>query len=170
MSCPFYYHAATHLTATQHPCRLSFAAAIVAALFLFTNPALANLDCKIQPTCAELGYSTELPNNCPDYILCPFDTTYKKCVGNPCERLGYTKDSKDWCEDYDLCPYDNSYTACTGILSYLCPDGYTDGLYISDEECQSAYGEDYIVDYFILQATGGSCGRCINPKTGDIRI
>ena len=55
MSYPFYIHAATYLTASQHPCRLFFAAAAVAAPFiLISNSAYAALNCTTQPTCEQL--------------------------------------------------------------------------------------------------------------------
>lgn len=91
MSYPFYCLAATRLTASQHPCRLSIAAAAVAAPFLLINPALAALNCTEQPTCSELGYKKTLEANCEDYILCPFDTNYKACVKEGCGD-GFAKD------------------------------------------------------------------------------
>ena len=92
MSYPFFSLAATSKTASQHPCRFSKAAAVVAAPFLLINPAYAALNCTEQPTCSELGYKKTLDSNCEDYILCPFDTNYKACVsGDFC--AGFTLSS-----------------------------------------------------------------------------
>ena len=81
MSYPFYCLAATHSTASQHPCRLSLAAAVVAAPFLLlSHYAYAALSCTEQPTCTELGYSKTEVAGCESYVLCPFDTSYMACT------------------------------------------------------------------------------------------
>ncbi len=116
MSYPFYIHAATSSTASQHPCRLFFAAAAVAAPFILTsNNAYAALNCTTQPTCEQLGYSKSIDANCDDYILCPFDTSYKKCITGKvdCAELGFTQDDKsEWCNKIVTCQTDSSYTLC----------------------------------------------------------
>ena len=124
MSYPFYIHAATSLTASQHPCRLFFAAAAVAAPFiLISNNAYAALNCTTQPTCEQLGYSKSVDANCDDYILCPFDTSYKKCI----------KKVESKCADYPFeeCP--------EGASCISCNDG-TDTFY----KCSSEAG--YVMD------------------------
>ena len=81
---------------------------------LFSNRAVA-LDCSKQPTCEELNYSKEDNPKCDKngYILCPFDSQYKKCVNFSCESLGFTQSEKsDWCADIATCKGDKSYTLC----------------------------------------------------------
>ena len=99
-----------------HPCRLFFAAAAVAAPFiLISNSAYAALNCTTQPTCEQLGYSKSVDSNCDDYILCPFDTSYKKCITGKvdCAELGFTQDDKsEWCNKIVTCQTDSSYTLC----------------------------------------------------------
>ena len=83
-------------------------------MILFSGQAVA-LDCSKQPTCAELGYSTEENPNCfsDGYLICPFDSNYKKCVNFNCESLGFTQsDKSDWCADIATCKGDKSYTLC----------------------------------------------------------
>ena len=81
MSYPFYIHAATSLTASQHPCRLFFAAAAVAAPFILTlNNAYAALNCTTQPSCQQLGYSKSDVDGCQNHLYCPFDKNYKACI------------------------------------------------------------------------------------------
>ena len=83
-------------------------------MVLFSSQAVA-LNCEKQPTCAELGYSTENNPNCLDdgYLICPFDFSYKKCVNFNCESLGFTQsDKSDWCADIATCKGDKSYTLC----------------------------------------------------------
>ena len=83
-------------------------------MILFSGQAVA-LNCEKQPTCAELGYSTQDNPNCLDdgYLICPFDSQYKKCVNFNCESLGFTQsDKSDWCADIATCKGDKSYTLC----------------------------------------------------------
>ena len=81
---------------------------------LFSNQVVA-LNCERQPTCEELGYSTQDNPNCfsDGYLICPFDSQYKKCVNFNCESLGFTKsDKSEWCADIASCKGDKSYTLC----------------------------------------------------------
>ena len=96
MSYPFYIHAATSLTASQHPCRLFFAAAAVAAPFiLISNSAYAALNCTTQPTCQQLGYSKSDIDGCQNYLYCPFDKNYKACIQlESQEESGYCSSGK----------------------------------------------------------------------------
>ena len=83
-------------------------------MILFSSQAVA-LNCEKQPTCEELGYSTQNNPNCLDdgYLICPFDSNYKKCVNFNCESLGFTQSEKsDWCADIATCKGDKSYTLC----------------------------------------------------------
>ena len=110
-SYPFYIHAATSSTASQHPCRLFFAAAAVAAPFiLLSNSAYAALNCTTQPTCEQLGYSKSIDANCDDYILCPFDKSYKKCINNTTISI-----NNEACAGFPLlwCPANAECFSCT---------------------------------------------------------
>ncbi len=81
---------------------------------LFSNQAVA-LDCSKQPTCEELNYSKDDDPQCAEdgYILCPFDSQYKKCVNFNCESLGFTKsDKSEWCADIAHCKTDENFTLC----------------------------------------------------------
>ncbi len=126
MSYPFYCLAATRLTASQHPCRLSIAAAAVAAPFLLINPALAALNCTEQPTCSELGYSKVNVSNCEHYLYCPFDTSYKSCLGEKECEPGKARNVADcgatgadgWRLQVGL------HNACLKCLPIACPTGY----------------------------------------------
>ena len=83
-------------------------------MVLFSNQAVA-LDCSKQPTCSELGFSTENNPNCllDGYLYCPFDSQYKKCVNFNCELLGFTlSDKSGWCAETIECKGDKSYTLC----------------------------------------------------------
>ena len=83
-------------------------------VILFSNQAVA-LNCEKQPTCAELGYSTEDNQNCfsDGYLICPFDSNYKKCVNFNCESLGFTQsDKSSWCASLITCKSNPSMTLC----------------------------------------------------------
>lgn len=60
--------------------------------------AVAALNCTVQPSCSELGYSKTITASCPadKIILCPFDLSYKLCVASSCPALscpdGWIKD------------------------------------------------------------------------------
>jgi len=65
--------------------------------FALTSPAYAALNCTVHPSCESLGYSKTSIANCADggYVLCPYDTTYKKCI----QRIVH---SDDPCAGFDL--------------------------------------------------------------------
>lgn len=98
---------------------------------LFANPAYAALDCKTQPTCAELGYSLKELKGCESYLTCPFDNTYKKCIGTPfkyesCEDAGYwSDDTNRSCESSTKLIYLTNgetaecYASCSCISNYI---------------------------------------------------
>ena len=111
---------------------------------LFANPAYAALDCKVQPTCAELGYSKEVSGDCSDYVLCPFDTSYKKCLTTTSEPID--------CSNYNLtiCPPNGVCVSCNdgGTTKYAlagCKSGYFEDKGIS---CQKAYASCEAAGYF----------------------
>ena len=129
---------------------------------LLSTQALA-LNCAQAPSCEELGYSTQNNSNCLDdgYLICPFDSQYKKCVNFNCESLGFTKSEKsDWCGKLAFCPNDKSYTACKA----LCEIG---DVYYADGTC--GYAKDYDgkkipvgVVYYVTD--DGRHGKVINLK------
>ena len=159
MSYPFYIHAATSSTASQHPCRLFFAAAAVAAPFiLFSNNAYAALNCTTQPTCEQLGYSKSVDANCDDYILCPFDTSYKKCVAS------------DFCAGYTLssCPTGANCSSC----------GKDDDLKFKVDSCKSGYTyandtckANSCTGYTLTKCPGnGYCDDCLSGSTTKYKL
>ena len=79
--------------------------------------------------CITLGYSTDNVEGCSNYLYCPFNTAYKKCVAGgeklDCEKLGYTTDDKSaWCSNIITCPNNITLTACVGQCVYndICVD------------------------------------------------
>ena len=195
MSYPFYIHAATSSTASQHPCRLFFAAAAVAAPFiLISNSAYAALNCTTQPTCEQFGYSKSVDANCDDYILCPFDTSYKKCITGKvdCAELGFTQDDKsEWCNKIVTCQTDSSYTLCAATENCddftlsKCPTGAncsscgigTDVSYKVDS-CKEGYklsGNTCTVNactgYTLSKCpTGANCSSCISGSSTKYKL
>lgn len=164
MSYPFYCHAATHLTASQHPCRLSIAAAAVAAPFLlFSNPAFAALNCTEQPTCSELGYSKSDVDNCDSYVFCPFDTTYKACVKEKPVSID--------CSAYPLkeCPDTAEHCSACGSgtnISYKvdsCKSGYT----LSANTCVAATCFGYTLSSC---PANGNCSDCLSGTTKKYKL
>lgn len=99
---------------------------IVAGSLFFSTAAFAALNCAVQPTCSELGYLQTISDDCPseNIIYCPFDTSYKKCVGlkqKTCTELGFTLDDKSsWCKNIAVCADDETFTLCSDIE--LCKD------------------------------------------------
>ena len=77
--------------------------------FALTSPAYAALNCTVHPSCESLGYSKTSIANCADggYVLCPYDTTYKKCI----QRIVH---SDDPCAGFDLTakPENAKYYEC----------------------------------------------------------
>ncbi len=105
-------------------------------MILFSGQAVA-LECVKQPSCADLGYKQENDPMCAHdgYLICPFDSNYKKCVNFSCESLGFTQSNKStWCGKISKCPTDNTYTLCKA----LCEVG---DVYYSDGTC--GYVQDY---------------------------
>ena len=90
---------------------------------LIANPALAvtclndyDNSCVQEPghstagDCEDLGYSTTIEENCEHTIVCPFNSSYKRCVKlkePTCEEKGYksyTSGINDlWCDTYSYC-------------------------------------------------------------------
>ena len=107
-------------------------------MVLFSGQAVA-INCAEAPDCAELGYSNVDDPNCKEegYLICPFDSNYKKCVELNCQGLGYTNTEKSgWCKNIAACPNNKNYTAC---IKATCEIG---DVYYSDGSCGLV--EDYI--------------------------
>ena len=185
MSYPFYIH--------QHPCRLFFAAAAVAAPFiLFSNNAYAALNCTTQPTCQQLGYSKSVDANCDDYILCPFDTSYKRCITGKIDCSGYPLTKCPVNADCDECDDGTGtkfkITACNSkYADAIAPDGLKcmascDTHYVSENRPALTYCPpladcytctdgvkiynvlDFCWDGYVERSDGKGC--IINPCTG----
>ncbi|MBQ2811522.1 MAG: hypothetical protein IJF12_05065, partial [Alphaproteobacteria bacterium] len=74
-------------------------------------------------------YSTKDVSGCTNYLYCPFNTNYKKCVAGceelNCAELGYTSENKTaWCTNVITCPNNITLTACVGQCVYndICID------------------------------------------------
>ena len=133
-------------------------------MVLFSSQAVA-LNCAQAPSCEELGYSTQNNPNCLDdgYLICPFDSDYKKCVNFNCESLGFTNNDKtSWCKNIATCPNNKDYTAC---IKATCEIG---DVYYSDGSCGLV--EDYNpndknkipVGVVFYVSDGGYHGKVIN--------
>lgn len=94
--------------------------AFLAFLTMFSpTETLAQTTCDAQPSCSELNYSQNISADCPseNIIYCPFDTSYKKCLGKSCSNIGFTTaDKSTWCKTLVVCPNDSTYTACAELL------------------------------------------------------
>jgi|GEM_PF-4183785 len=88
---------------------------IVFSMVPFAASAVSN--CASLPDCQALGYSKGYDQACgteaKNYILCPYDTQYRKCVNYDCARLGFTKtDKSSWCASVVKCKFNADYTLC----------------------------------------------------------
>ena len=92
----------------------------VVLLVLSIGTASAALQCGAQPSCADLGYSKTHISGCTDYIYCPFDTSYKKCVT--------ARTANNRCNSFTLndCPANANCDYCATAYKIVgCDDGYT---------------------------------------------
>ena len=141
----------------------------VAISVIGSGSALAALNCTTQPTCEQLGYSKSVDANCEDYILCPFDTSYKKCITGKvdCTGLGFTQEDKSgWCGNVITCPTDASYTLCAEAFENPCPNGY-DSRLTSVADCGEQGSKGWTFSTQIITGNSGeniTCGKC-TPKT-----
>lgn len=141
----------------------------VAISVIGSGSALAALNCTTQPTCEQLGYSKTVDSNCEDYILCPFDTSYKKCITGKvdCTGLGFTQEDKSgWCGNVITCPTDASYTLCAEAFENPCPNGY-DSRPTSVADCGEQGSNGWTFSTQIITGNSGeniTCGKC-TPKT-----
>ncbi len=93
---------------------------LYATLFTIIATNASAIDCNTIPDCISLGYSKNDVDGCneDEYIYCPLDNSYKKCIKAQldCASLGFTTDDKSsWCGSIITCPTDTSYTACTNL-------------------------------------------------------
>lgn len=102
---------------------ISTAALIAISPFLSTKSIAADLKCTQTPTCTQLGYSKS-SDACPsgNWIYCPFDTSYKKCV-----RIGGVD-----CSAYTL-------TACPDTAKSCSMCGIGTNIYYKIEACKSGF-------------------------------
>ena len=76
--------------------------------------------CANLPDCEALGYHLGTEAACGTgegsdsrYIVCPYDSNYRKCVNYDCAGLGFTTaDKSSWCETIVHCKFDDAYTLC----------------------------------------------------------
>ena len=95
--------------------------------FALVNPSFADLNCIPQPTCESLGYTLSDDCSSNQYIYCPFDTSYKKCIGQ------FEQGTTELCTQFTLeaCPTNaKSCYKCenkngTKYLIKECKDGYS---------------------------------------------
>lgn len=115
--------------------------------------------------CETLGYSTEDVHNCGQYIYCPYDKNYKKCVREDDDDCyGYSRDDKTaWCKDGYVveCPSDSSLTACGKVREDFCGNaaGYNPD-YKSINDCPG--GSKDWEDFRLIKLPWGTCGKCIS--------
>lgn len=138
---------------------------IVLGIIFMVMPVNAALNCNLQPTCGELGYSLSVEDYCPSdrIIFCPFDMAYKKCLEKSCDALGFTADDKsEWCEDIIECPTDENYTLCASKIFEGCEIG---DVYYSDGSCgpMSKYNSSKTAVGVVFYVTnGGKHGKVVN--------
>lgn len=92
----------------------------VVLLVLSIGTASAALQCGAKPSCADLGYSKTHVSGCTDYIYCPFDTSYKKCVT--------ARTANNRCNNFALndCPANANCDYCATAYKIVgCDSGYT---------------------------------------------
>lgn len=87
------------------------------ALFLPLICSAAEMKCGQLPDCEALGYYVGNDPACGDndanYIKCPYDQNYKKCVNYDCARIGFTASNKsEWCAEIVKCKHDPNLTLC----------------------------------------------------------
>ena len=136
---------------------------LILMMVLFSNQAVA-LNCAQAPDCAELNYSKENDPNCAEdgYILCPFDTQYKKCVNFNCQGLGFTNNDKtSWCKNIATCPNNKDYTACIKATCEIGDVFYADGSCGLVEDYNPVLGKIPVgVVYYVTD--GGYHGKVVN--------
>ena len=136
----------------------------VAIMVMGSGSASAALNCTTQPTCEDLGYS-KISENCEDYVSCPFDLNYKKCITGKvdCVELGFSTENKSgWCGNIITCPADDSYTLCAEAYEDPCPNGY-DSRLTSVADCGSQGANGWTFSSQTITGNNGEdivCGKC----------
>lgn len=136
----------------------------VAIMVMGSGSASAALNCTTQPTCEDLGYS-KISENCEDYVSCPFDLNYKKCITGKvdCVELGFSTENKSgWCGNIITCPADDSYTLCAEAYENPCPNGY-DSRLTSVADCGSQGANGWTFSSQTITRNNGEdivCGKC----------
>ena len=133
----------------------------VAISVIGSGSALAALNCTTQPTCEQLGYSKTVDSNCEDYILCPFDTSYKACT-----KIGEVR-----CADYpfEKCPEGASCISCDNGTSLVHKVESCDAFqgYIMDgNTCHQVCAEPVYLSESSLPTHSGSDEYGINTYKG----
>lgn len=104
--------------------------------------------CDKLPNCAELGFSTGYEDGCAEdgYLICPFNSNYRKCVKHNCAKMGFTQDDKaNWCDNIVKCESDESYTLCS--KADFCKDYPLDSCPTTAERCSKcSIAEKYKID------------------------
>ena len=98
--------------------------------------------------CTTLGYSKSDVTGCLDYIYCPFDPEYKKCVygtsGVDCAQYGFNSlDKSKWCSKIVECPNDASLTLCATVCyvdQELCEKRHMGASCSSSDNCYAPTG------------------------------
>lgn len=131
--------------------------------------------------CATLGYSTESVSGCSQYLYCPFNTSYKRCVSTTtsntvdCTELGFTSsDKSEWCSKIVKCKDNAALTLCEQNLTCAnnqilingeCQPVYTScsaAGYIAPSECTAGYSCSG--DVTIYTSTTGTTTNCYKNK------
>lgn len=138
------------------------------------STASAALQCSAQPSCADLGYGKSDVSGCTDYIYCPFDTSYKKCVTPHSADNSCSTYALDGCPENADCDYcaiaykivgcDSGYTLQNN--SCVCATSCTNTISLSDVPTNATpiYKKCIACDVNTLILTGWKC------KTGYVQV
>ena len=127
--------------------------------------------------CATLGYSTDSVSGCNQYLYCPFNSSYKRCVSNndntavDCTALGFTATDKSaWCSKIVKCKDNTALTLCEKnltcesneiLINGQCVKVYTScsaAGYFAPSECTAGY--TCSGDVSIYTSTTGTTANC----------
>jgi hypothetical protein len=115
----------------------------------------AGATCSQMPSCTELGYGTAACAEGERSVLCPFDTSYRKCIPQSyCDQQLYTLSS---------CPAGANCASCNGYYAITsCKRGYnyTNSLQSCTKEssyCHTANDGDFFY-------SDNTCSSVLNPS------
>lgn len=134
--------------------------------------------------CATLGYSTDDVSGCNQYLYCPFNKSYKRCVSITssnavdCTDLGFTaQDKSEWCSKIVKCKDNEALTLCAQNLTCAsneilingeCKPVYTScsaAGYFAQSECTAGYTcSSEVVIYTSNTGTTTTCYKSKLPK------